>query len=94
MGPIALVEQAGTQRLWVLTKQEEVRTATVSVSSSSGRTRDGRLQAFDPVTARPSWKKRLLTIGDPEAHRFEPSRVIGSSASDQLLGQDGDVVCC
>ena len=97
-GPIALVDAAGTPRLWVLTKQEEVRTVSVGVSSrSSGGTRDDTffhfdIKAFDPVTARPAWTKRLVTIGDPEARGTSPSRVIGSSADGRLLGQDGDVV--
>lgn len=96
-GGVALVESAGTPRLWVLTKHEEVRTATVRTSSRGGGTRDDtsfhfELLAFDPVTARPSWKKRLVTIGDPEAKGSSASRVIGSSVDGRLLGQQGDVV--
>jgi hypothetical protein len=97
VGPIALIDDAKTPRLWVLTKHEEVRTATALPSSRSGWTRDDTffhfdLKAFDPATARPSWTKRVLTIGDPDAHDDTPSRVLGSSAGGQLLGQEGQVV--
>ena len=94
-----MVSDAGQARLWVLTKQEESR--TVGVSSGGGRSsmrwrRDTlfhfQVQAFDPVTARPLWSRRLLTLGDHEAKGPGPSRVIGSSADGRLLGQDGSVV--
>jgi hypothetical protein len=96
-GPIALVDAAGTPRLWALTRQEEVRTATVGFSSRSGGTRDDTvfhfaIEAFDPASARPAWKRRLVTLGDPQAQGPRPSRVIGSSADGRLLGQDADVV--
>ena len=76
-GPIALVDVAGTPSLWVPTKQEEVRAATVGTSSRRGSTRSDtffhfEIKAFDPVTARPSWKKRLVTIGDGEAKGSGP----------------------
>lgn len=98
-GRPALVSDAGTPRLWVLTRQEEARQVTVHRSSSRsiGGSRSDtffhfEIQAFDPETARPLWKQRLLTLGDDEAQGTRPSRVIGSSAEGQLLGQDGGVV--
>ena len=97
-GRPALVDDAGKPRLWVLTKQEEQK--QVSVGGSSRRSGGFRsdtffhfdLQAFDPDTARPLWKQRLLTLGDDEAQGTQPSRVIGSNTDGALLGQDGDVV--
>ncbi|MBD9478843.1 PA2928 family protein [Pseudoxanthomonas sp. PXM02] len=97
-GRPALVDDAGTPRLWVLTKQEEQRQVSVRGSTlNSGRFRIDTffhfdLQAIDPETARPLWKERLLTIGDDKAQGTRPSRVIGSSAEGRLLGQDGAVV--
>jgi hypothetical protein len=98
-GPVALVTDAGQPRLWVLSKQEETR--DVSVGGNGLRdVGDWRtdtffhfhLQAFDPVTARPLWKRTLLTIGDDEASGAQPSRVVGSAVEAQLLGQDGGTV--
>ena len=97
-GRPALVDDAGKPRLWVLTKQEEQRQVAVGgASRRSGGTRNDTffhfdLQAFDPVTARPLWKQRLLTLSDRKAQGTRPSRVIGSSSEGALLGQDGDVV--
>jgi len=97
-GRPALVDDAGTPRLWVLTKQEEQRQVSVRGSTlNSGRFRTDTffhfdLQAMDPETARPLWKQRLLTLGDDKAHGTRPSRVIGSAADGALLGQEGDVV--
>lgn len=97
-GPPAMVDDGGKPRLWVLSKQEEVRQVGVGGGSrSSTHWRSDtffhfEVQAFDPVAAKPLWKKRLLTFGDPDAHGTEPSRVIGSAESAHLLGQDGQVV--
>ncbi len=97
-GPPAMVDDGGKPRLWVLTKQEEVRQVGVG---GGGRTRmDWRsdtffhfgVQAFDPLTAKPLWHKRLRTFGDPDAKGAAPSRVIGSAVDARLLGQDGDIV--
>lgn len=97
-GPPVMVAAAGQPRLWVLTRQEEVRTVGVGSGGrgSTLRWRDDtyfhfQVQAFDPATARPLWSRRLLTIGDEKAAGPGPSRVIGSAAHGQLLGQDGDV---
>ena len=97
-GRPALVDHAGTPRLWLLTKQEEQRQVSVRGSSlNSGRVRTDTffhfdLQALDPETARLLWKQRLLTLGDDQAKGTRPSRVIGSAADGRLLGQDGAVV--
>lgn len=97
-GPAAMVDDGGKQRLWILTKQEEVRQVGVGGGTrSSTRWRSDTfihfgVQAYDPLEAKPLWKKRLLTFGDADAHGDEPSRVIGSAESAHLLGQDGGVV--
>lgn len=98
-GPPAMVEDGGKPRLWVLTKQEEVR----QVGVGGGGRRSGMdwrsdtffhfsVQAFDPIAAQPLWTKRLVTYGDPDARGRAPSRVIGSAVGARLLGQDGDLV--
>lgn len=97
-GPAAMVDDDGKPRLWILTKQEEIK--QVSVGGSSRRSGGWRsdtffhfeVQALDPLEAKTLWKKRLLTFGDPEASGTDPSRVIGSAESAHLLGQDGEVV--
>lgn len=98
-GPPAMIEDAGKPRLWVLTKQEEVRQISVGGggrrSSTSWRSDTFfhfNVQAFDPVAAKPLWTKRLVTIGDPEAKGREPSRVIGSAVGARMLGQEGNRV--
>lgn len=93
-GPAAMVADGDQPRLWLLTKQEEERQVSVGTRRSSGWREDTffhfDVRAFDPVTARPLWKKRLWTIGDPKAGGRGPSRVIGSSVEGRLLGQEGD----
>jgi hypothetical protein len=98
-GAAAMVDDGGQPRLWVLSKQEEARQVGVGGgglrSSTYWRTDTFfhfEVQAFDPLSAKPLWKKRLLTLGDPEAKGFGPSRVIGSAVDAQLLGQDGGLV--
>lgn len=98
-GPAAMVDDGGQPRLWVLSKQEEVRQVGVGGGGtrSSIRWRSDTffhfdVRAYDPVAAAPLWTKRLLTIGDPEAAGTAPSRVIGSSVDARLLGQDGALV--
>lgn len=97
-GPLAMVDDAGMPRLWMLSRQEEVRTVGVGGGRrSTVHWRDDTffhfdLKAFDPVTARPLWSQRLLTLGDPEAAGAKPSRVIGSASDGRLLGQDGNIV--
>lgn len=98
-GPAAMVDDGGQPRLWVLSKQEEERQVGVGGGGlrSTMRWRTDTfyhfdVQAYDPLATKPLWKKRLLTIGDPDAKGFEPSRVIGSDVHARLLGQDGDLV--
>ncbi len=95
-GRPAMVAEAGQPRLWVLSKQEEVRQVGYgSRRRSSGWRTDTffhfQVQAFDPATARPLWSRRVLTLGDDKA-RGSRSRVIGSASDGRLLGQDGDLV--
>ena len=93
-----MVDDAGLKRLWVITKQEEVR--QVGVGGGSRSTTHWRsdtyfhfeVRAFDPATARPLWTQRLRTLGDRDAHGTAPSRVIGSAVDAQLLGQDEERV--
>lgn len=95
-GRPAMVADAGQPRLWVLSKQEEARQVGYGGSRRSGGWRTDtffhfQVQAFDPVSARPLWSRRVLTLGDDEA-RGSRSRVIGSASDGRLLGQDGDLV--
>ena len=98
-GPPAMVDDGGTPRLWVLSKQEEERQVAIGGGGrrSTGGWREDTyfhfdVKAFDPITARPLWSKRLWTIGDPDAKGRGPSRVIGSAVDGRLLGQEGDRV--
>lgn len=93
--PLPVVED-GKPRLWVLSRQEEER----AVGVGSGRRHQAwrvdtffhfRVQAFDPVAARPLWERTVLTLGDPAASGTV-SRVVGSAADGRLLGQQGDRV--
>lgn len=94
----AMVDDGGTPRFWVLTKLEENRTVSVGRRGTGGWRTDTyyhfEVEAFDPTTARPLWKQRLMTIGDPEAkNRYQlRTRDMGSSVDARLLGQDGDRV--
>jgi hypothetical protein len=98
-GPVAMVQDGGEPRLWVLSKQEEQR----QVGVGGGGTRSSTywrtdtffhfaVEAFDPVATKRLWKQRILTLGDPEAKGFQPSRVIGSDVDARLLGQEGALV--
>ena len=100
-GYIGQVKSGDDTRLWVLHKQREVRTVGVG-----GRGRNStaywrkdtyfhfEVQAFDPATARPAWLQRVASFSDPELQPMQrkPSRVVGSSMTGRLLGQDGDLV--
>jgi len=91
--PVMLAEQ-GQPRLWVLTKQEEVRRVGAT-GRRAGVFPDATLfhfqvQAFDPVTARPLWSRRILTLGD--ARPTMRRTIIGSAAGGHVLGLDGDRV--
>lgn len=96
-GNPVMVDQDGAPRLWLLTKREEDRSAFVRTTQRRSDIRWDTffhfdLQAMDPVTARPLWRKRLLTLGDPDAKGYGPSRVIGSAAHARLIGQEGERV--
>ena len=97
-GEPLMVAGDGAPRLWVLTKVEESRQVGVGTRSSRRWRTDiyyhFELQAFDPATARPLWKRRLMTLGDPDAqNRYTlQTRVMYSSVDGRLLGQDGDRV--
>ena len=98
-GSPAMVDDGGKPRLWALSKQEEQREVSVG---GGGRHNTPYLrtdtffhfqvQAFDPIAAKPLWKRRLLTLGDPAAKGTGPSRVVGSAVDARLLGQDGALV--
>ncbi len=96
-GSPAMIDDGGTPRLWLLTKREEDRPVLERVSQRRSDVRWDTffhfdLHAMDPVTARPLWRKRLLTLGDPDAKGYGPSRVIGSAAGARLIGQEGERV--
>ena len=97
-GQAMLLLHQGQPRLWILLEQEEQRQVSEGGGSRSiGGFRNDtffhfEVQAHDVHTTQPAWKARLRTLGDPEAHGSTPSRVIGSSASGRLLGQEGDTV--
>lgn len=89
-----MVADAGQPRLWVLSKQEQVKLVTRSTRYSYWRQHHKfhfRVQAFDPHAARPLWTRRVLTLGNPDAG-LRDRRIIGSAASGRLLGQEGDTV--
>jgi hypothetical protein len=95
-GAPLLVTGDGQSRLWVMNRLEEVRPR---LRRGARRLRilgydtffHFEVQAFDPVTARPVWTRRVLSIGDEEAGAV-PSRVIGSASEGRLLGTDDDRV--
>ena len=94
-----MVELDGKPVLLALVKQEEVREVRFGGGrrSSSTTRRDTyfhfELRAYDPATATPLWRRRVLSLGDPDAKKNIPlTRVVGSSESGHLLGQDGELV--
>jgi hypothetical protein len=96
-GPAAMVDDAGKPRLWLLSKQEEVRQVSVGGGRRGASWRSDtffhfNVQAIDPATARPLWKHTIVTYGDPKAAGTQPSRIIGSAVSARLLGQEGALV--
>lgn len=101
-GPMGLVQADGQPQLWALQKQEEIREVR---SGTGGRGRSVSslrkdtyfhfaVQAFDPVTARPLWKRHLVSYHDKEVKpgQLMPGRVIGSSVGGRLLGQADGLV--
>ena len=98
-GPAAMVQVRGKPQLWLLSKQEEKRQVGIrgggTRSTASWRTDTFyhfSVEAIDPVTTKTLWKKNIVTYGDPNAAGTAPSRVIGSSVSARMLGQEGDAV--
>lgn len=89
----------GKPLLLVLTKQEERRVLRTSGtrSSSSTERRDTLfhfdLRAYEPTTATPLWRARLMTFNDPKkATSVRSTRIVGSATGGSLLGQEGDRV--
>ena len=100
-GPIGLVQAGEQKQLWTLQKQRVEQTVRFG-GRGRGNTfftrRDTyfhfNVQAFDPATVRPVWQQHLVTYSDPELEpgQRKPSRIVGSTVSGRLLGQDGDLV--
>ena len=89
----------GKPLLLVLTKQEESRVTRIGGSRHSSATerRDSLfhfdLRAYEPTTATPLWRARLVTFNDPKmATAARRTRIVGSATSGFLLGQEGDRV--
>lgn len=89
----------GKPLLLVLTKQEERRVTRIGGSRNSSATerRDSLfhfdLRAYEPATATPLWRARLVTFNDPKmATAARSTRIVGSSTSGFLLGQEGERV--
>ncbi len=89
----------GKPLLLVLTKQEERRVSRTSGGRhSSGTERRDTLfhfdlRAYEPATATPLWRARLVTFNDPKtATAARSTRIVGSATSGALLGQEGDRV--
>jgi hypothetical protein len=88
----------GKPLLLVLTKQEERRVSRFGGRRSSATERRDTLfhfdlRAYEPTTATPLWRARLVTFNDPAmATAARQTRVVGSSTSGALLGQEGDRV--
>jgi hypothetical protein len=89
----------GKPLLLVLTKQEERRVSRIGGGRSSSATerRDTLfhfdLRAYEPTTATPLWRARLVSFNDPKmATAARSTRIIGSATSGFLLGQEGDRV--
>lgn len=85
----------GKPLLLVLTKQEELRVTRVGFRRSPTERRDTLfhfdLRAYEPMTATPLWRARLVTFNNPERPSGNlPKRIIGSATSGTLLGQEGD----
>lgn len=98
-GAPLMVAVDGKPLLLVLTKQEERRVLRIGGGSRSSSTerRDTLfhfdLRAYEPATATPLWRARLVTFNDPKmATSARRTRIIGSATSGFLLGQEGDRV--
>lgn len=98
-GAPLMVAVDGKPLLLVLTKQEERRVLRTGGgrNSSSTERRDTLfhfdLRAYEPATATPLWRARLVTFNDPKTSTSARStRIVGSATSGSLLGQEGDRV--
>ncbi len=98
-GSPLMVAVDGKPLLLVLTKQEERRVFRTGGGRRSQSTErldtyfHFDLRAYDPATATPLWRARLATFDDPKAATaVRSTRIIGSSTSGSLLGQEGDRV--
>lgn len=98
-GAPLMVAVDGQPLLLVLTKQEERRVSRIGGGRHSSATerRDTLfhfdLRAYEPTTATPLWRARLVTFNDPKmATAVRSTRVIGSATAGSLLGQEGDRV--
>jgi hypothetical protein len=94
-----MVADGDAPRLFVLVKQEEQREYRFSGGArrNSGSRIDTyfhfELRVYDPLTAKPLWRRRLLTIGDPDAKTaIRATKIVGSAESGYLLGHAGDRV--
>jgi hypothetical protein len=92
-GSTALVNDSGTPRLWILTRQVETRE-----SSYPGRRGPSQrklvqihfdVHAFDPLTARPLWTSRAYSFVSQDG---DMAPIVGSTMRGGLLGQDGERV--
>ena len=98
-GAPLMVAVDGKPLLLVLTKQEERRVRLIGGGRNSSATerRDTLfhfdLRAYEPATATPLWRARLVTFNDPKmSTSARVTRIIGSATSGSLLGQEEDRV--
>ncbi|HEX2539721.1 MAG TPA: PA2928 family protein [Caldimonas sp.] len=82
-GPPALVMPDGDPQVWLVTTQEERRVVGGMDGVATETLQHVELRSFDSRTARPLWKRRMLTLAD-ERGRVAPRA--------RILGQDGNVV--
>lgn len=92
-GSAALVDDSGTPRLWLLTRQEETRESSTPGTRGPNQRKLVQvhfdLHAFDPLTARPLWKERVYSFVAQDGD-FAP--IVGGTIRGRLLGQDGERV--
>jgi len=82
-GPPALVMPDGEPQVWLLTTQEERRHVGGIDDATIETLHHVDLRSYDSRTARPLWKRRMLTLDDERG---------GRTARARILGQDGNVV--
>lgn len=98
-GAPLMVQVDGKPVLLVLTKQEERRVTRFGSRRSPNERRDTifhfDLRAYDPATATPLWRARLVSFNDPKNRptlSVAGRQIVGSATSGTLLGQEGDRV--